>query len=252
MEGPFLSVEKRGAHRAEYVFPANMADFLRLWEASGHRIRLVDVAPEIPGNTDFIRQAKELCTVSVAHTNASYEQAMAGYHAGAISTTHLFNAMSGFSHRSPGTVGAAFDSGAYAELICDGEHVFPPVLRTAFKVMGDKIAVVSDSLMAAGMPDGTICTLGIDTVTRYLRVAVLPNGTIAGSIVNILEEIRRLISFGIDESLAIRCSTITPAKIIGADAQIGSITAGKQADLLVLTEKYTPYMVFRDGIRQIS
>ena len=252
MEGPFLSVEKRGAHRAEYVIPANMQDFMRLWEASGHRIRLVDVAPEIEGNLDFIRQANKLCTVSVAHTNATYDQAMEGYHAGAINTTHLFNAMSGFSHRAPGTVGAAFDSGVYAELICDGEHVCPPVIRTAFKVMGDKIAVVSDSLMAAGMPEGTICTLGVDTVQVKDGRAVLPNGTIAGSIVNILEEIRRLIAFGIDENLAIRCSTITPAKIIGADSHIGSITPGKQADLLVLTEDYTPFLVFRDGICEIS
>lgn len=252
MEGPFLSVEKRGAHRAEYVIPANMQDFMRLWEASGHRIRLVDVAPEIEGNLDFIRQANKLCTVSVAHTNATYDQAMEGYHAGAINTTHLFNAMSGFSHRAPGTVGAAFDSGAYGELICDGEHVCPPVIRTAFKVMGDKIAVVSDSLMAAGMPEGTICTLGVDTVQVKDGRAVLPNGTIAGSIVNILEEIRRLIAFGIDENLAIRCSTITPAKIIGAESHIGSITPGKQADLLILTEDYTPFLVFRDGVCEIS
>ena len=160
--------------------------------------------------------------------------------------------MSGFSHRAPGTVGAAFDCGAYAELICDGEHVFPPVLRTAFKVMGDKIAVVSDSLMAAGMPDGTVCTLGVDKVEVKDGRAVLPDGTIAGSVVNILEEIRRLISFGIDESLAIRCSTITPAKIIGADSRIGSITPDKQADLLILSEDYTPFLVFRDGICELS
>ncbi len=252
MEGPFLSAEKKGAHRAEYVIPANMEDFMRLWEASGHRIRLVDVAPEIEDNLDFIRQASKLCAVSIAHTNAAYDQAMEGYHAGAVNTTHLFNAMSGFSHRAPGTVGAAFDSGAYAELICDGEHVCPAVIRTAFKVMGDKIAVVSDSLMAAGMPEGTICTLGVDTVQVKDGRAVLPNGTIAGSIVNILEEIRRLIAFGIDENLAIRCSTITPAKIIGAESHIGSITPGKQADLLVLTEGYTPFLVFRDGVCEIS
>ena len=252
MEGPFFNKAKKGAQAEEYITDPDWEMFQRLWERSGHNIRLVDVAPELPGALEFAQKAGKLCTVSVAHTCATYEQAADGFANGFTHTTHLFNAMSGFSHRAPGTVGAAFDSGVYAELICDGEHVFPPVLRTAFKVMGDKIAVVSDSLMAAGMPDGTVCTLGVDKVEVKDGRAVLPDGTIAGSVVNILEEIRRLISFGIDESLAIRCSTITPAKIIGADSRIGSITPDKQADLLILSEDYTPFLVFRDGICELS
>ncbi len=247
MEGPFLSIEKRGAHRAEYVIPADMDIFTQLFHASGNRIKLVDVAPEMEDNLSFIEKARNFCTVSIAHTAATYECAMKGYHAGAASTTHLFNAMSGLSHRAPGTVGAAFDSGAFAELICDGEHVLPPVLRAAFALFGDRIAVISDSLMAAGMPEGTICTLGGETVKVAGGKAVLPDGTIAGSVVNILEEIRRLISFGIEEAQAIRSSTITPAKIIGEDARLGSIKEGKLADLLVLKEDYTPFMVMRDG-----
>ena len=247
MEGPFLSVKKRGAHRAEYVIPASEEIFDRLWKASGGRIRLCDVAPEISGNLDFIRYAKAFCTVSVAHTAADYDGAIAGYHAGATSTTHLFNAMNGLAHRAPGTVGAAFDSGAYAELICDGEHVLPPVLRAAFSMFGDRIAIISDSLMAAGMPEGTECVLGDEAVVVRGGKAVLPDGTIAGSIVNILEEIRRLISFGIDEAQAIRCSTITPARIIGEEKSLGSIEKGKLADLVVLKEDYTPKAVFRDG-----
>lgn len=251
MEGPFISVAKKGAHRAEYVIPADINTFNRLNKASGNRIRLVDVAPEIEGNTAFIRAAKDICTVSVAHTNATYEQVMEAYAAGARSTTHLFNAMSGFSHRSPGTVGAVFDSDAYAELICDGEHVLPPVIRTAVKLLGpDRLVVISDSLMAAGMPEGTVCKLGVDEVVIKGGKAVLPNGTIAGSIVNILEEIRRLISFGIDEITAIKGSTINPAKAIGIDHLVGSITPGKLADLLVLNSDYTPFMVLRDGIEQ--
>lgn len=250
MEGPFISVAKRGAHRAEYVIPADMDIFMRLNKASGNRILLVDVAPEIEGNMAFIEKAKEVCTVSVAHTNATYEQVMAAYQAGAGSTTHLFNGMSGFSHRAPGTVGAAFDSDAFAELICDGEHVLPPVIRTAAKVLGDRLVVISDSLMAAGMPEGTVCTLGGEEVVIQGGKAVLRNGTIAGSIVNILEEIRRLISFGIDEAVAIKASTINPARAIGIDHLVGSISAGKLADLLVLQSDYTPFMVLRDGMEQ--
>ena len=176
---------------------------------------------------------------------------MASYQAGAVSTTHLFNGMSGFSHRAPGTVGAAFDSGAYAELICDGEHVLPPVIRTAAKILGDRLVVISDSLMAAGMPEGTVCTLGGEEVVIQGGKAVLGDGTIAGSIVNILEEIRRLISFGVDETTAIKASTIQPARAVGIDHLVGSITPGKLADLLVLQSDYTPFMVLRDGVRQI-
>ena len=250
MEGPFISVAKRGAHRAEYVIPADMDIFMRLNKASGNRIRLVDVAPEVEGNMTFIEKAKEVCSVSVAHTNATYEQVMAAYQAGAVSTTHLFNGMSGFSHRAPGTVGAAFDSGAYAELICDGEHVLPPVIRTAAKILGDRLVVISDSLMAAGMPEGTVCTLGGEEVVIQGGKAVLGDGTIAGSIVNLLEEIRRLISFGVDETTAIKASTIQPARAVGIDHLVGSITSGKLADLLVLQSDYTPFLVLRDGVRQ--
>lgn len=251
MEGPFISIEKKGAHRAEYVIPADIDIFNRLNKASGNRIRLVDVAPEMEGNMAFIRAAKDICTVSVAHTDATYEQVMEAYAAGATSTTHLFNAMSGFFNRSPGTVGAVFDSDAYAELICDGEHVHPPVIRTVVKLLGpDRLIVISDSLMAAGMPEGTVCKLGVDEAVIKGGKAVLPNGTIAGSVVNILEEIRRLMSFGIDEITAIKCSTINPAKAIGIDHLVGSITPGKLADILVLNPDYTPYMVLRDGIRQ--
>lgn len=251
MEGPFISIAKKGAHRAEYVIPADIDTFNRLNKASGNRIRLVDVAPEIDGNMDFIRAVKEICTVSVAHTNATYEQVMEAYAAGASSTTHLFNGMSGFSHRSPGAVGAAFDSEAYAELICDGEHVLPPVIRTAVKILGpDRLVIISDSLMAAGMPEGTVCKLGADEVMIQGGKAVLPNGTIAGSIVNILEEIRRLLSFGIDEVTAIKGATINPARAIGIDHLTGSLTPGKWADILVLNPDYTPFLVLRDGLQQ--
>lgn len=251
MEGPFISVAKKGAHEAQYVIPADMDIFNALNADSGNRIRLVDVAPEQFDNLDFIRQAKEVCTVSVAHTDGTYDQIMAGYKAGATSTTHLYNAMTGLVHREPGTVGAAVDSGAYAELICDGAHVHPAVLRLTFKAMGDdRIAVISDSLMAAGMPEGTICSLGGQEVVVKDGRCQLMNGVIAGSIANILSEIRLLISIGVPEESAIKCSTINPAKVAKIDHMVGSISVGKCADLLVLKEDYTPAMVYRDGIPQ--
>lgn len=251
MEGPFLSVPKKGAHVAEYVIPADIDTFKQLYADSGERILLVDVAPEQADNMAFIRQAKNICTVSVAHTDATYDQVMEAYKAGANQTTHLYNAMTGLVHREPGTVGAAIDSTAYAELICDGAHVHPAVIRTTFKAMGDdRIVVISDSLMAAGMPDGTVCSLGGQEVMVKDGRAQLMNGVIAGSVVNILDEIRRLISFGIPEESAIKCSTINPAKAVRIDDKVGSISVGKYADLLVLNDDYTPAMVYRDGIQQ--
>ena len=223
--------------------------FSGLWAASGGRIRLCDAAPEIPGNLDFIREAKDFCTVSIAHTAGSYEEVIAGFEAGAKGVTHLFNGMSGFSHRSPGCPGAAFDRAEYAELICDGEHVLPPVLRAAVKLLGpERLVVISDSVTPAGMPEGTRCTLGGEEVAVRGGRAELPDGTIAGSIVNLLEEVRRLIGFGIPEETALLGCTRNPARAIGA-GEIGELAAGKRADLLLLGYDYRPVRVYRDGVR---
>ena len=249
MEGPFISVAKKGAHEAGYIVPADIESFKRLWAASGGRIRLCDAAPEIPGNLDFIREAKDFCTISIAHTAGSYEEVIAGFEAGAKGVTHLFNGMSGFSHRSPGCPGAAFDRAEYAELICDGEHVLPPVLRAAVKLLGpERLVVISDSVTPAGMPEGTRCTLGGEEVAVRGGRAELPDGTIAGSIVNLLEEVRRLIGFGIPEETALLGCTRNPARAIGA-GEIGELAAGKRADLLLLGYDYRPVRVYRDGVR---
>lgn len=251
MEGPYLSVPKKGAHVAEYVIGADFDQFMKLYEDSGKRIQLVDVAPEQFNNLEFIEKASKVCTVSIAHTDGTYDQVMAGYKAGATSTTHLFNAMTPMAHRDPGTVGAAIDAGAYTELICDGCHVHPAVVRNAFKAVGpDKMVVVSDSLMAAGMPEGTTCQLGGQDVIVKDGRCQLMNGVIAGSIANILSEIRLLISIGIDECVAIKCSTINPAKAVRIDDRVGSISVGKYADLVVLNDDYYPAAVYRDGIKQ--
>ncbi len=250
MEGPFISVAKKGAHEGKYVVPADMDTFKRLWKASGGRIRLCDVAPEVEGNLDFIRQAKTFCTISVAHTAGSYEEVMAGFAAGARGATHLFNAMTPFSHRAPGGPGAVFDRAEYAELICDGEHVSPPVLRAAVRLLGpERLVVISDSLMAAGMPEGTRCTLGGEEAVVKNGRAELPDGTIAGSIVNLLEEVRRLINFGIPEETALLGCTRNPARAVRAD-DLGRLAPGMKADLLILSPDYQAERVYRDGVRE--
>ena len=251
MEGPFLSVAKKGAHEERYIVPADTGAFDRIWRAAEGHIRLCDVAPEVRGNLEFIRAVKGRCTVSVAHTDGSYEEVMAGFKAGARGATHLFNGMSGFSHRSPGAPGAVFDGAEYAELICDGEHVAPPALRAAVRLLGpERLVVISDSVTPAGMPEGTRCALGGETVVIRGGKAQLPDGTIAGSIVSLLEELRRLIAFGIPEETALLGCTRNPARAIG-ETEIGELAEGKMADLLLLGYDYRAERVYRDGKEQV-
>lgn len=250
MEGPFLSKEKKGAHVEEYIIPADIELFKKLNDESGNRVRLVDVAPEVPGNLDFIAEAKEICTVCVAHTNGNYQTTMDAYEKGATSTTHLYNAMTGLSHREPGVVGAAFDSDAFVELICDGIHIHPAVIRTTFRVFGeDRICMISDSMCAAGMPEG-VYELGGQTVYVKGGKAALENGTIAGSVVNSLIGVKRLMEFGIREEAALKAATINPAKAVKIDGLTGSITEGKWADLLIVDSQYNVEAVYRDGVKQ--
>ena len=208
------------------------------------------MAPEVPGNMDFIAEAKDICTVCVAHTNGNYQTTMDAYEKGATSTTHLYNAMTGLSHREPGVVGAAYDSDAFVELICDGIHIHPAVIRTTFKVFGeDRICMISDSMCAAGMPEG-VYELGGQTVFVKNGIAALENGTIAGSVVNSLVGIKRLMEFGIREEAALKAATINPAKAVKIDSLTGSITEGKWADLLIVDPNYHVEAVYRDGVEQ--
>ena len=156
MEGPFIAKERKGAQKEEDILPPDFPLFQRFYEESGGIVRLVDVAPEQPGGLDFVEKASQLCTVSIAHTTADYDTAMEAFRLGARQVTHLFNAMPPFSHRAPGVVGAALDTPiCNVELICDGIHIHPAVVRAVFKMFGPKrVILVSDTMRAAGMPDG--------------------------------------------------------------------------------------------------
>ncbi|MEG0617612.1 MAG: amidohydrolase family protein, partial [Oscillospiraceae bacterium] len=136
MEGPFFSKAKKGAQAEEYIINPDAEMFDRLFEKSGENIRFIDVAPELDGCIDFIAHASQKCAVSVAHTTANYDEAQAAYLAGACHTTHLFNAMPAFNHREPGVIGAASDYAAHVEMISDGIHLHPAVVRSVFKWFG--------------------------------------------------------------------------------------------------------------------
>ena len=233
MEGPFISKERKGAqNEADIAAP----DF-QMFDLCGGIVRLVDVAPEQPGGEEFVKRAKELCTVSIAHTVSGYEQAKEAFDWGVTHATHLFNAMSGLHHRDPGVVGAVLDdSRVRGELICDGQHIHPAVLRTAFALLGDRALIVSDSMRANGMPEGTAFDLGGQMVTVRGGKATLQDGTIAGSVTNLHQEVKNLVSYGVPFERAVKSATLIPARAIGLEEEIGSIEPGKAADLVVLDE----------------
>lgn len=250
LEGPFLSYAKRGAQAAEHLHAPDYALLCRLNEESGGLVRLVTVAPEEAGAMDFIAQASQLCTVSLGHTSAGYDTAMEAFHAGASHVTHLYNGMPSLLHREPGVVGAARDSGATVELICDGLHIHPSVIRATQAMFGEKLVIISDSLRCAGMPDGEYVLGGQPIVMRGGKATLL-DGTLAGSSSALLEEVGKVISFGLRLEDALTAVTLAPAKAVGLDGEIGSLTVGKRADLLLLDSNLALHAVYIGGSKLI-
>jgi len=234
MEGPFFNVKKRGAQNEKYITGADYEMFMRLYAASGSNIKTVAVAPEVEGALAFIGKARLLCNVSIAHTCADYDTACSAFAEGANHVTHLFNGMSGFLHREPGIVGAAADYDAFVEVICDGLHIHPSMVRAIFKIFSDdRVCLISDAMCACGMPDGRY-ELGGQTVTVANGSATIGNGSLAGSVVVLSECMRRAVEFGVPLEKALKAATINPAKAVGLDGTIGSLSVGKRADILVL------------------
>lgn len=248
MEGPFISAAKKGAQMEEAIRQPDIQLFRRFFQACGGIVKLVDIAPEEPGGLDFVKQAKELCTVSIAHTTAGYDQAKEAFDAGITHATHLFNAMTGLHHRKPGVVGAVFDDQRIrGELICDGHHLHPAVLRIAFQQLGDRAVVVSDSMRANGMAEGESFDLGGQMVTVRGGLATLEDGTIAGSVTNLHQEVKNLVGFGVPFEQAVKAATLTPAEAIGLEGEIGSIEPGKRADLVVLDQNLDIVAVYHEN-----
>lgn len=234
MEGPFFSEKKKGAQNGAYLRNPDFEAFKALQDGCGGLIRIVDVAPELPGAEAFIREAKTLCTVSIAHTDADYDAARKSIAAGVTHLTHLYNAMPAIHHRKPGVIAAAAEAEQVsAELISDGQHVHPASVRLAFRIFGaSRMVLISDSLRCCGMPDGEY-ELGGQQVFLKDGVARLADGTIAGSATNLFACMQRAVSFGISREDAIRAATYNPARQIGALDEVGSIANGKCADFVV-------------------
>ena len=247
LEGPFLCYAKRGAQAAEHLHKPDAGLFHRLNEASGGQVKLVTVACEEEGALPFIREISQICTVSLGHTTADYDTAMAGFAAGASHATHLYNGMPSFLHRAPGVIGAAFDAEASVELICDGLHIHPAAIRATYQLFGDKLNLISDSLRCAGMPDGNY-ELGGQPIVVKDHKATLLDGTLAGSSISLLDAVRNVTRFGLPLAEAVYAASTAPALAVGLNA--GTIQAGRAADLLVLDSDLALKAVFVDGKEQ--
>lgn len=249
MEGPYFSYKKRGAQNPDYLKDPDFEGFQKLYNGCNGLIRVVDVAPELPGAAEFTRQASKLCTVSVAHTDSDYDHAKEVFDNGASHLTHLYNAMPAINHRNPGVIPAAVENpNVRAEIICDGYHIHPASVRLAFSMFGrERMILVSDSGRCAGLEEGSKFELGGQDAWLRDGVGRLGDGTIACSAANLWDCMKNVITWGIPVEDAIRAATFNPACAIHADSLVGSIAPGKRADFVVCSQDFSEKRVFLAG-----
>lgn len=239
MEGPFLSHAKRGVHPPEFLQPASVETFDKLWQAARGNVAVITIAPELENAQYLIREAAGRgVTVSLGHSDATAAQARAGIEAGGRHVTHTFNAMRGLDHRDPGMAGVALgDDRLSAELICDGVHVAPDAVRIWYRAKGpDRAVLVTDALSATGMGDGTFQLGTFEIEVHGNRCE--HKGTLAGSVLTLDGAVRNLMSFaGAELAYAIRAASVNPARVAGVSGRKGSIAEGADADMVVLTPR---------------
>ncbi len=236
LEGPFLSHAKRGVHPAELLQPPSVALFERFWQAARGTIRLVTVAPEVPGALEMIEYAARLgVRVSLGHSNATAAEALAGIAAGARSATHTFNAMRPLDRRDPGIAAVVLDDDRlFAELICDGIHVDPVMVRLFAKAKRpDHAILVTDGLSAAGMPEGHYMLGDLEVEVRAGHC--MHNGVLAGSVLTLDRAVRNFAAYtGAALPNAVRLVTANPASLLGEAQSYGALAPGRRADLTIL------------------
>lgn len=226
LEGPFIADKFKGAQNGKYIQNPNLEEFNKL-----KNVKMVTIAPELDGSMEFIKNCN--CCVSLGHTGADYETALAAIDAGAACLTHTFNAMPPLHHRNPSVIGAASDRNIYAQVICDGLHIHPSAIRILYKIFGaDRMVLISDSMRATGLSDGKY-DLGGQEVTVKNNSARLSDGTLAGSISTLLNCVRCAVKFGICEKDAFKMASETPANLLG-EKNLGKIEVGCDADFIVL------------------
>jgi len=249
LEGPFLSHKKRGVHTEALLEAPSVSLFDRFWQASDGQIQLMTIAPELPGAEELITHATKLgVRCSMGHSDAMVCEAQAGFRAGARSATHTFNAMRALDHREPGIAAYVLDQPAlFAEIICDGIHVDPLMVRLYFKAKGeDRIILVTDGMSATGMPDGAYMLGDMEVEVHDGRCT--SNGTLAGSVLTLDRGIQNFIEFtGASLNTAVIAATRNPAQLMGIDDRWGSLDAGRTANITVLSPESQVIQTFLAG-----
>ncbi len=245
LEGPYISIPKRGAHVAEKICGVDLA-FL---EQVKDRVVMTTIAPEVDQNLDAIPAVCDMgIKVSLGHSTADYETATKGFLAGATQITHIFNGCPPLEHREPGLVGAALDKeDVFCEVICDGIHLHPAIVRMLYRLLGtDRMVLISDAISPTGLDDGEYTLGGLEVFVKNSQ-ARLADGRLAGSTITLYEAVRRAVGFGIPLADAVKMASLTPARAIGMEDSLGSLEEGKDADIVVLNEDLTLRHVFYKG-----
>lgn len=236
MEGPFLSAKRPGTHTVSLLRGPDIKELALCMELMGERAMYVTVAPELEGSLEFVKAATDMgAKVAIGHSDADGNTVRKALEMGAVNFTHLYNAMKPIHHREPGVVGVGLASDAYCELICDGHHVHPDVVYMTYKTKkDDKLVLVTDSMCAAGMPDGNYILGDVD-VTVTDGAARNSDGNLAGSTLNLYDGMLNLMKFaGASFESALICATRNPATVTGIYGKTGSIACGKAADILII------------------
>lgn len=249
LEGPFFAIKYKGAHLPKNIRTPDEKEFDRLYDAGEGMIKIITIAPELENGINVVRHAAEKgVTVSVGHSNATYDESMSAFDAGATQTTHMFNAMSPLNHRNPGIVGAGMiNNYVCCELICDFFHVHPDVVKLLISIKGaDKVTMITDSEVGTGLPDGDYTVNG-----RILSVkeqkTYTEDGTIAGGTSVLLDGVKNLVSIGIPLEDAVKMASKNGAVAAKIYDRVGSLTVGKDADILILDKKLNLKQVFING-----
>ncbi|MBP3886882.1 MAG: N-acetylglucosamine-6-phosphate deacetylase [Cellulosilyticum sp.] len=248
LEGPYISANQCGAQDASACRSPHLEEFKQLQKVANGLIRYVTLAPELEGAFPFIQALSNEIILSQGHTCADYTTSLTALQLGCRHLTHCYNAMPPLHHREPGVIGAAIDYGkAYIELICDGLHLHPAMIRQSFKFFdSDHIILVSDSTMATGLSDGDY-TLGGSPIKVKKGEARTLQGNLAGSTTHLMDCLRQAVSFGIPLEIALKCVTANPAREAGLYHQIGSILPGKYADCVILNQNLEIIHVIKHG-----
>lgn len=247
MEGPWFNPKKVGAQKPGAIQPLSWGDFCHYQQLSGDKIRLLSFAPELPGAQDFIRKAAGHVLLSLAHSQADYETASWAFGRGVHHVTHLFNAMEPLHHRHPGPIAAAFENPQVSvELIADGIHVHPAMIRLAFTLFKDRICLISDSMRATGLGDG-LYELGGQQVMVKGREARISTGALAGSVSSLDVMLRRAVSFGVPLEDALFAASEYPARLIGIAGEAGVIAAGRRANLILSDPELNFQRIYLNG-----